>query len=92
MQAHEPIRKQTKVVRHAVRAMYLFTAAAGLALEDGDAETSRAASVQHRRTKGSPDTMTFQTRTLMPKPALPSVSSFSYTGAFRPNLTVNTEM
>jgi hypothetical protein len=38
MQAHEPIRAQTKVVGHAVRAMYLFTAAAGLALEDGDAE------------------------------------------------------
>jgi DUF1680 family protein len=38
MQAHEPIRKQTKVVGHAVRAMYLFAAAAGLALEDGDAE------------------------------------------------------
>ncbi len=36
MQAHEPIRKQTKVVGHAVRAMYLFAAAAGLALEDGD--------------------------------------------------------
>ncbi|HET9607258.1 MAG TPA: beta-L-arabinofuranosidase domain-containing protein, partial [Nitrospira sp.] len=38
MQAHEPIRKQTKVVGHAVRAMYLFAAAAGLALEDGDAD------------------------------------------------------
>jgi uncharacterized protein len=38
MQAHEPIRAQTKVVGHAVRAMYLFAAAAGLALEDGDAE------------------------------------------------------
>jgi len=38
MQAHEPVRAQTKVVGHAVRAMYLFTAAAGLALEDGDAE------------------------------------------------------
>jgi len=38
MQAHEPLRAQTKVVGHAVRAMYLFTAAAGLALEDGDAE------------------------------------------------------
>jgi DUF1680 family protein len=38
MQAHEPIRHQTKVVGHAVRAMYLFTAAAGLAVEDGDAE------------------------------------------------------
>jgi uncharacterized protein len=38
MQAHEPIRQQTKVVGHAVRAMYLFAAAAGLALEDGDDE------------------------------------------------------
>ena len=38
MQAHEPIRNQTKLVGHAVRAMYLFTAAAGLAVEDGDAE------------------------------------------------------
>ncbi len=38
MQSHEPIRKQTKVVGHAVRAMYLLTAAAGLALEDGDAD------------------------------------------------------
>jgi DUF1680 family protein len=38
MQAHEPIRKQTKVVGHAVRAMYLLAAAAGLALEDGDAD------------------------------------------------------
>jgi uncharacterized protein len=36
MQAHEPIRQQTKVVGHAVRAMYLFAAATGLALEDGD--------------------------------------------------------
>ena len=36
MQAHEPIRQQTKVVGHAVRAMYLFAAAVGLALEDGD--------------------------------------------------------
>jgi DUF1680 family protein len=38
MQAHEPIRNQTKVVGHAVRAMYLFAAAAGLAAEDRDAE------------------------------------------------------
>jgi DUF1680 family protein len=38
MQAHEPIRQQTKVVGHAVRAMYLFAACAGLAVEDGDAE------------------------------------------------------
>ncbi|HEY0789642.1 MAG TPA: beta-L-arabinofuranosidase domain-containing protein [Chthoniobacterales bacterium] len=38
MQAHEPIRAQTKVVGHAVRAMYLFAAVAGLAVEDDDAE------------------------------------------------------
>jgi DUF1680 family protein len=38
MQAHEPIRAQTKVAGHAVRAMYLFAAAAGLAVEDGDDE------------------------------------------------------
>ena len=38
MQAHEPIRNQTKVVGHAVRAMYLFAAAAWLALEDADAD------------------------------------------------------
>jgi len=38
MQAHEPVRRQTKVVGHAVRAMYLFAATAGLALEDGDAD------------------------------------------------------
>ena len=38
MQAHEPVRAQTKVVGHAVRAMYLFAAAAWLALEDGDDE------------------------------------------------------
>jgi DUF1680 family protein len=38
MQAHEPIRKQTKVVGHAVRAMYLFAAAVDLALQDGDSE------------------------------------------------------
>ena len=38
MQAHEPLRSQTKIVGHAVRAMYLFAAAADLALEDGDAD------------------------------------------------------
>jgi DUF1680 family protein len=38
MQAHEPIRAQTKVVGHAVRAMYLFTAVAALAVEDSDGE------------------------------------------------------
>ncbi len=36
MQAHEPVRAQRKVVGHAVRAMYLFAAAAGLAVEDRD--------------------------------------------------------
>ena len=38
MQAHEPIRQQTRVVGHAVRAMYLFAGAVDLALEDGDDE------------------------------------------------------
>ncbi|HEY5953192.1 MAG TPA: beta-L-arabinofuranosidase domain-containing protein [Terrimicrobiaceae bacterium] len=38
MQAHEPIRQQQKVGGHAVRAMYLLAAAAGLAQEDNDAE------------------------------------------------------
>jgi uncharacterized protein len=38
MQAHEPIRKQTKVVGHAVRAMYLFAAATELGLQDADSE------------------------------------------------------
>ncbi len=38
MQAHEPIRKQTKVVGHAVRAMYLLRPRPDLALEDGDAD------------------------------------------------------
>ena len=37
MQAHEPIRKQTKVVGHAVRAM-TFCGSCGLGLEDGDAD------------------------------------------------------
>ena len=35
-QAHVPIREQTKVVGHAVRAMYLFSAAADLAHENND--------------------------------------------------------
>jgi uncharacterized protein len=38
MQAHESIRQQTKVVGHAVRAMYLFAAAVDLALQDHDSE------------------------------------------------------
>jgi DUF1680 family protein len=35
-QAHRPVREQEKVVGHAVRATYLFSAAADLALELGD--------------------------------------------------------
>lgn len=37
-QAHCPVRQQDKVVGHAVRAMYLYTAMADLAGETGDAE------------------------------------------------------
>lgn len=37
-QAHKPVRQQDKVVGHAVRAMYLYTAMAELAGEIGDAE------------------------------------------------------
>lgn len=36
-QAHRPLREQEKVEGHSVRAMYLFTAAADLAIEMGDA-------------------------------------------------------
>ncbi len=36
-QSHEPVRDQTKVVGHAVRAMYLYTAMADLAFELNDA-------------------------------------------------------
>lgn len=35
-QAHKPVREQNKVAGHAVRAMYLFSAAADLAAEYGD--------------------------------------------------------
>ncbi|MGZ9809465.1 glycoside hydrolase family 127 protein [Pseudoroseicyclus sp. H15] len=35
-QAHLPVRQQTKVVGHAVRAMYMYTAMADLAAEHGD--------------------------------------------------------
>ncbi|MGB4219273.1 MAG: beta-L-arabinofuranosidase domain-containing protein [Bacillota bacterium] len=37
-QAHMPVREQTTAVGHAVRAMYLYTAVADLALETEDAE------------------------------------------------------
>ena len=36
-QSHVPVREQDKVVGHAVRAMYLYSAMADLAAEDGDA-------------------------------------------------------
>ncbi|MBM1220940.1 glycoside hydrolase family 127 protein [Ponticoccus sp. SC2-23] len=36
-QSHLPVRDQTKVVGHAVRAMYMYAAMADLAAEDGDA-------------------------------------------------------
>ncbi len=42
MQAHEPVREQGQVVGHAVRAMYMYSAMADLAAEDGD-EALRAA-------------------------------------------------
>ncbi len=38
MQAHEPLRQQHEVVGHAVRAMYLYSAAADLAYELKDEE------------------------------------------------------
>lgn len=37
-QSHLPVRQQTKVVGHAVRAMYMYTAMADLAAEHGDDE------------------------------------------------------
>jgi DUF1680 family protein len=41
-QSHLPVRDQTKVVGHAVRAMYMYTAMADLAAEHGDAGLQRA--------------------------------------------------
>jgi DUF1680 family protein len=41
-QSHMPVRQQRKVVGHAVRAMYMFTAMADLAAELGDDELKRA--------------------------------------------------
>jgi DUF1680 family protein len=41
-QAHMPVREQTKVVGHAVRAIYMYTAMADLARELGDAGLKRA--------------------------------------------------
>lgn len=47
-QAHLPVREQTKVVGHAVRAMYMYTAMADLAAEDDDAGLKRACEVLWR--------------------------------------------
>jgi uncharacterized protein len=44
-QSHLPVRDQTKVVGHAVRAMYMYTAMADLAAEHGDASLKRACEV-----------------------------------------------
>ena len=41
-QSHEPVREQHKVVGHAVRAMYLYTAMADLAFETGDPALKKA--------------------------------------------------
>ena len=41
-QAHMPLREQTKVVGHAVRAMYMYAAMADLAVENGDAALKAA--------------------------------------------------
>ena len=41
-QAHIPVRQQTKVVGHAVRAMYMYTAMADLAADLGDAALQQA--------------------------------------------------
>ena len=41
-QSHLPVRQQTKVVGHAVRAMYMYTAMADLAAELGDAGLQKA--------------------------------------------------
>jgi uncharacterized protein len=43
MQAHQPIRDQSKVVGHAVRAMYLFSAVTDIGLETTDASLLQAA-------------------------------------------------
>ena len=44
-QSHLPVRDQTKVVGHAVRAMYMYTAMADLAAEHGDDSLKRACEV-----------------------------------------------
>jgi DUF1680 family protein len=44
-QSHKPVREQDKVVGHAVRAMYLYTAMADLAAEINDPALKRACEV-----------------------------------------------
>jgi hypothetical protein len=44
-QSHKPVREQTKVVGHAVRAMYMYAAMADLAAELGDGSLKRACEV-----------------------------------------------
>lgn len=41
-QAHKPVREQDKIVGHAVRAMYMYTAMADLAADTGDAAMAEA--------------------------------------------------
>jgi uncharacterized protein len=47
-QSHKPVREQDKVVGHAVRAMYLYTAMADLAADLGDESLKRACEVLWR--------------------------------------------
>jgi len=47
-QSHRPVREQDKVVGHAVRAMYMFSAMADLAAELGDAALKKACEVLWR--------------------------------------------
>ncbi|MCS6760149.1 MAG: hypothetical protein MO852_15365 [Candidatus Devosia euplotis] len=44
-QSHKPVREQDRVVGHAVRAMYLYTAMADLAAEIGDPALKHACEV-----------------------------------------------
>ena len=44
-QSHKPVREQEKVVGHAVRAMYMYSAMADLAAELGDAALKRACEI-----------------------------------------------
>ena len=51
-QAHKPVREQDKVVGHAVRAMYMYTAMADLAAELGDAALKQACEKLWRHVTG----------------------------------------